>query len=102
MRPSARPLDLHEQGLEAPFEEARTRLLYGARLHRARRRADAREHLRAARDLFERLEAAPWVARADAELIAAGATPRPAIGTTTTSPRTNAGSRSPWPRRDEP
>lgn len=75
--PFREALDLHEQGLEAPFEEARTRLLYGARLHRARRRADAREHLRAARDLFERLEAAPWVARADAELIAAGATPRP-------------------------
>ena len=32
-----------------PFERARTLLAYGRRLHRARRRAAARQHLRAAR-----------------------------------------------------
>ena len=56
-----------------PFERARAQLAYGRRLHRARRRADAREHLRSALAGFERLGAAPWAAQARNELRAAGA-----------------------------
>ncbi len=56
-----------------PFERARAQLAYGRRLHRARRRADAREHLREALAGFERLGAAPWAAQARNELRAAGA-----------------------------
>jgi DNA-binding NarL/FixJ family response regulator len=58
--------------LSMPFERARTHLAYGARLHRANRRAVAREVLGAARDAFERLGARPWTRRANAELAAAG------------------------------
>lgn len=56
-----------------PWEAARTRLLFGERLRRERHKTDARMHLRAAMDTFERLGAAPWAARARAELRAAGA-----------------------------
>jgi DNA-binding CsgD family transcriptional regulator len=63
------------RGLGAlPFELARTELVYGEWLRRARRRADARSHLRAALEAFERLGAAPWAARARAELRASGET----------------------------
>ena len=55
-----------------PFERARTQLAYGRRLHRERRRADARVQLRAALDGFDRLGAAPWAAQARNELRAAG------------------------------
>ncbi|MER5422928.1 helix-turn-helix transcriptional regulator [Streptosporangium roseum] len=55
-----------------PFERARTELLYGEWLRRTRRKADARAHLRAALEAFERLEAAPWAERARAELSATG------------------------------
>ncbi|MDP9863970.1 MULTISPECIES: helix-turn-helix transcriptional regulator [Streptosporangium] len=55
-----------------PFERARTELLYGEWLRRARRKADARAHLRAALETFERLEATPWAGRARAELGATG------------------------------
>nr|BFE54955.1 LuxR family transcriptional regulator [Saccharothrix mutabilis subsp. capreolus] len=55
-----------------PFERARTELLYGEWLRRARRRNDARTHLRAALDAFERLGAVPWSARARTELRATG------------------------------
>ncbi|MGZ4385256.1 MAG: hypothetical protein ACXVY3_11715, partial [Gaiellaceae bacterium] len=57
----------------ARFEVGRTLLAFGARLHRERQRAKAREQLRAALDVFDRLGAAPWSARAAAELRAAGA-----------------------------
>jgi DNA-binding CsgD family transcriptional regulator len=62
--------------LNRPLDEARTALLYGEWLRRARRRVEARTHLSAALDGFEKLGAAPWAARARAELGAAG-TPAP-------------------------
>ncbi|GGS47597.1 transcriptional regulator [Planobispora rosea] len=55
-----------------PFEQARTELAYGEWLRRARRRSEARIPLRAALRTFERLRAAPWRARAQAELKATG------------------------------
>jgi DNA-binding CsgD family transcriptional regulator len=67
-------LKLHETS----FEQARTQLLYGAWLRRARRKADARTQLRAAVDYLDRIHAAPWAALARAELSATGApTPQP-------------------------
>ncbi len=54
------------------FEEARTRLCYGERLRRVRRRRDARDQLRPALEAFERLGAAPWAEQARAELRATG------------------------------
>lgn len=56
-----------------PFERARTLLAFGRRLHRARRRAEARDRLREALDGFERLGADTWAGQAEAELRAAGA-----------------------------
>ncbi len=61
-----------------PFERARALLCYGRRLHRSRRRAEAREHLRAALDGFDLLGARPWAEQARAELRAAGGRPAPA------------------------
>jgi hypothetical protein len=61
---------------ELPFELARTELLYGEWLRRDRRRADARSHLRAALELFERLGATPWAEQARAGLRASGGTAR--------------------------
>ncbi|MGH2987365.1 MAG: helix-turn-helix transcriptional regulator, partial [Solirubrobacterales bacterium] len=71
----SRALELHEQR-PAPFERARTELAFGTRLHRARRRVEARTHLREALGAFEHLGAAPWAERARAELRAAGAIER--------------------------
>jgi DNA-binding CsgD family transcriptional regulator len=56
-----------------PFERARTLAAWGGRLHRARRRAEARRALRAAEEIFAALGAAPWCDRVAAELRAAGA-----------------------------
>ena len=69
-------LRLHEQAGPAhrPFDRARTQLLYGEWLRRARRRAEARPHLTAARETFERLGATPWSDRAANELRATGQT----------------------------
>jgi len=61
----------HEATPDA-FEEARTRLAYGARLRRTRRRVRAREQLRRALSTFDRLGAAPWAEQARAELEASG------------------------------
>jgi DNA-binding CsgD family transcriptional regulator len=71
----AAALKLHVQS-SRPFEHARTELLYGEWLRRARRKSDARTHLRTALDTFERLGALPWAARARTELTATG-TPAP-------------------------
>jgi DNA-binding CsgD family transcriptional regulator len=62
-------LKLHD----GPFELARTQLLYGAWLRRARRKSDARIQLRAAVECMERIHAAPWAQQARAELTALGA-----------------------------
>jgi DNA-binding CsgD family transcriptional regulator len=59
-----------------PFDRARTQLLYGEALRRARRRIDAREHLRAAFTTFEQLGASPWAERARTELRVSGETAR--------------------------
>jgi DNA-binding CsgD family transcriptional regulator len=56
-----------------PFERARTLLALGRRLHRARRRAEARDRLRDALAGFDALGAAAWSAQAQHELRAAGA-----------------------------
>jgi DNA-binding CsgD family transcriptional regulator len=65
-------LELHEQGAGSAFDRARTELLYGERLRRAKRRVDAREHLRTAVELFDGLGAAPWSEQARRELRASG------------------------------
>jgi DNA-binding CsgD family transcriptional regulator len=69
-------LRLHEQAGPAhrPFDRARTQLLYGEWLRRARRKAEARPPLTAARETFERLGATPWSDRAGNELRATGQT----------------------------
>lgn len=71
----------HHDGADLPFERARTLLAIGERRRRARRRADAREPLEAAVATFDRLGAAPWAARARAELQATGAPGAPASST---------------------
>jgi DNA-binding CsgD family transcriptional regulator len=69
-----------EQALAMPDvptpERARTELVYGETLRRFRRRSDARAHLRAALDVFERAGAEPWAERARVELRATGETIR--------------------------
>jgi DNA-binding CsgD family transcriptional regulator/tetratricopeptide (TPR) repeat protein len=73
-------LDLHAATLDC-FEHARTRLAYGARLRRLRRRVDARPFLQSAYDDFTRLGARPWADEAASELAATGATVlRPGAG----------------------
>ncbi|MEO3784842.1 LuxR C-terminal-related transcriptional regulator [Actinocorallia sp. B10E7] len=64
-------LALHRLG-GSPFELARTQLLYGAWLRRARRPSDARTHLRQALHIFRHYDAPGWAERARAELRAAG------------------------------
>jgi DNA-binding CsgD family transcriptional regulator len=58
-----------------PFDLARVRLAYGARLRRARGGRGAGAQLTAAHDVFQRLGATPWARRAAAELRAAGQVP---------------------------
>jgi DNA-binding CsgD family transcriptional regulator len=68
-------LVLHGQTPDA-FETGRTHLAYGARLRRERQRVRAREQLRAAVEVFDRLGAEPWSEMARAELAATGETAR--------------------------
>ncbi|TQM15253.1 helix-turn-helix transcriptional regulator [Pseudonocardia kunmingensis] len=56
------------------FARARTELLLGEWLRRARRRSEARAPLRTAADAFAELGARPWAERAHAELRATGET----------------------------
>jgi tetratricopeptide (TPR) repeat protein len=60
-------VSLQERSVHA-FQHARTLLCYGERLRRARRRRDARIQLRAAIEIFDRLDARPWAIRARAEM----------------------------------
>lgn len=69
---------LFEDALATPeadrwvFDCARIELLYGERLRREREPAAARVHLTAAAQVFERLQAGPWLERTRSELRAAG------------------------------
>lgn len=58
--------------LSWPIDRARTELLYGEWLRRARRKHDARVHLRTALDAFERIGGRLWADRARRELKAGG------------------------------
>nr|WP_239523184.1 AAA family ATPase [Geodermatophilus normandii] len=78
-----RALDAHATSLRVP-DRARTELAFGEYLRRARRRVDAREHLRTALALSEELGAAPWAERAAQELRASGETARRRDVTTAT------------------
>lgn len=62
----------HHARTRDSFEAARTRLSYGERLRRARRRRDARLQLSSALDIFTRLGASPWVQRTLVEMGATG------------------------------
>jgi DNA-binding CsgD family transcriptional regulator len=66
----------HHREAGSPLERGRTLLALGARLHRARRRVEARERLREALAIFDDLGATPWSLRARDELRAAGAVER--------------------------
>lgn len=81
-------LDHHARG-SRPFEHGRTLLAYGGWLRRRRRRIDARLHLRASLQIFERLGAADWEDRAHRELRASGETVRRAspVGLGTLTPQ---------------
>jgi DNA-binding CsgD family transcriptional regulator len=63
---------LLHQATSSAFDRARTQLLYGEFLRRARRRADARPHLRTAVETFASVHAALWEERARNELRATG------------------------------
>lgn len=67
---------VHHGRAHRPFERARTELAYGTFLRRARRRVDARVHLRTALEVFEQLQAVPWAERARSELRASGESAR--------------------------
>jgi len=60
----------------ARLEYAKARTEFGAALHRANRRGEARQHLRRALELATLCGAAPLAARAETELRATGARPR--------------------------
>jgi DNA-binding CsgD family transcriptional regulator len=83
----AAALALHDD-LPLPFERARTQLVHGERLRRARRRADARGPLRDALATFDALPAPDWAAKARHELRATGGMvpPRERPGTTELTP----------------
>jgi DNA-binding CsgD family transcriptional regulator len=66
------------------FDRARTQLAYGEHLRRSRQRVAARDHLRAALEVFQDLRAVPWVERAAQELRASGETARRRDVTTAT------------------
>ena len=78
--PDDTALELFQAALALPgierwqFDLARVRLAYGERLRRRRAMTEARVQLNAAREIFERLGARPWVDRASAELRATGQT----------------------------
>ncbi len=66
----------HADSTPHRFDRARIHLAYGEHLRRSRRRVQAREHLRAALEVFDDLDASRWTARATQELRASGETAR--------------------------
>lgn len=60
--------------LPTPFDLARTELAYGERLRRAKKREEARRHLRRALEIFEGLGAEFWIERTRSELELSGET----------------------------
>jgi DNA-binding CsgD family transcriptional regulator len=66
-----RALELHALD-DNPFATARTRLAFGERLRRSGRRIQAREQLKQAIGIFDRLKAEPWSERARSELRSTG------------------------------
>jgi DNA-binding CsgD family transcriptional regulator len=87
--------DLFEEALATPgasrwpFDLARIQLAYGERLRRAKATTQARQHIAAALDAFNRLGAWPWAARASNELRATGLSLGQAytVGTTSLTPQ---------------
>jgi DNA-binding CsgD family transcriptional regulator len=75
--------DLFTRALSQPhsdrwqFDRARIELAYGERLRRAHKMVDARSHLSAALETFERLGASPWIHRAANALRATRQSRRP-------------------------
>jgi DNA-binding CsgD family transcriptional regulator len=67
-----------------PFDRARTLLVYGAALRRAKRKADARDRLEEAAAAFEELSATAFAERARAELARIGGRRRSEGGLTAT------------------
>jgi DNA-binding CsgD family transcriptional regulator len=67
---------MHRDRSRVRAELARTHPLYGEWLRRRRRRVDAREHLRIARDMLEAIGMDAFAERAGRELGATGATAR--------------------------
>jgi DNA-binding CsgD family transcriptional regulator len=59
-----------------PWQEARTRLVYGERLRRSGHRIDARQQLRRAVDLFNETGSPMWADRAATELAVSGGDPQ--------------------------
>ncbi len=57
-----------------PFDLARIQLAYGSHLRRGKRTTDAQRQLAGAAEIFHRLGATPWAARAEGELRATGIT----------------------------
>jgi DNA-binding CsgD family transcriptional regulator len=62
----------HHHRSDRDFERAYTELLYARYLRRNRQRAEAREQLHSAEEVFERLELSLWTTRVRAELRAVG------------------------------
>ena len=75
-------LTLHgtDGAVDHAFDRARTQLLYGQWLRRARQRAAARTQLASAVETFDRLGVTPWAERASSELRATGEKVRPREG----------------------
>lgn len=73
----------HGAGAGAPFETARTQLAFGERLRRDGRRNDAIAQLEGAQEIFNRLQALPWLDRAERELAICGRVRAPTDSTFT-------------------
>lgn len=66
-----RAIDLLDSAV-VPLDSGRAHLLYGEWLRRLKRRREAREHLREALGIFERINASAFAERARTELLATG------------------------------